>query len=370
MRWIERAFEPGRVLIRTFVLLFCLVGQFLFFEHGVNSRDWALALGALALSTLGRWSPLGSLLVQVGLLAAADLYGFAAVASMKVLACVLLFDLAIRRPARQVAVGAATLGTVVCVNLLDELPQQLPSVLFRISVVVGVPLLLAAYVRLGLQAARRERERGEARLREARLAERTAISRELHDLVAHHMSSMVLRLGVAKHVLPAKDDPRVDELLDGLHATSSAALADMRTLVEVLRAPGREPASIVVPEGLPAALDSVVEHGRGNGLDVSADVDPAIAGLDTVRGLAVLRLTQEGLANVVKHAGPLARVRLCVSLTEDGAVRMDMSNDGSGEPAHGDGYGLIGMRERVSLLGGRFDAGPTERGWRMSAVLP
>ena len=369
MRWIERAFEPGRVLTRTLVLLFCLVGQLLFFEPGVNARDWALALGALAMSMLGRWSPLGSLLLQVGLLAGADLYGFAAVSSMKVLACVLLFDLAIRRPGRQVAAGAATLGTVVCVNLFDELPQQLPSVLFRISVVVGVPLLLAAYVRLGLQAAARERERGEARVREARLAERTAVSRELHDLVAHHMSSMVLRVGVAKHVLPARD-PRVDELLDGLHATSSAALADMRTLVEVLRAPGSEPASIVRPEGLPAALDSVVEHGRGNGLDVSADVDPAVAGLDTVRGLAVLRLAQEGLANVVKHAGPSARVRLCVSLAEDGAVRMDISNDGAGRPARGTGYGLIGMHERVSLLGGRFDAGPTERGWRMSAVLP
>ncbi|MFC7643871.1 sensor histidine kinase [Streptosporangium lutulentum] len=369
MRWIERAFEPGRVLIRTFVLLFCLVGQFLFFEHGVNSRDWALALGALALSTLGRWSPLGSLLVQVGLLAAADLYGFAAVASMKVLACVLLFDLAIRRPARQVAVGAATLGTVVCVNLLDELPQQLPSVLFRISVVVGVPLLLAAYVRLGLQAARRERERGEARLREARLAERTAISRELHDLVAHHMSSMVLRLGVAKHVLPAKDDPRVDELLDGLHATSSAALADMRTLVEVLRAPGRSG----VDRGARRAARRARLRGRARARQRARRQRRRRSGDRRARHRAWPGRAPAhpgGAGQRGQARGPLARVRLCVSLTEDGAVRMDMSNDGSGEPAHGDGYGLIGMRERVSLLGGRFDAGPTERGWRMSAVLP
>ncbi|MBF8186945.1 two-component sensor histidine kinase [Nonomuraea sp. K274] len=369
MSWIEQVFQPGRVLARTLVLLVCLAGQLLFFEHGAGARDWALALGALALSTLGRWSPLGVLLVQAGLLAGADLYGFAIVLAMKVLACVLLFDLAVRRPGRQVAVGAAVLGTVVCVNLLDQLPEQLPSVLFRIAVVVGVPLLLAAYVRLGLQAAGRERERGDARLREARLAERTAVARELHDLVAHHMSSMVLRVGVAKHVL-SSGDPRVSELLDGLHATSSAALADMRTLVGVLRAPGREPASIVEPEGLPAALASVVEHGRGNGLDVSADLDPAISGLDTVRGLAVLRLAQEGLANVAKHAGPSARVRLCVRLIEGGAVRVDVIDDGTGAPARGAGYGLIGMRERVSLLGGRLEAGPVEFGWRLSAVLP
>ena len=153
-----------------------------------------------------------------------------------------------------------------------------------------------------------------------------------------------------------------DELLDDLHATSSAALADMRTLVEVLRAPGREPASYrASPKGLPAALDCRGRARRRNRPDVSADVDPAVAGLDTVRGLACCASPRRGWRTWPSTRARPARRRLCVRLAEDGAATDCGIPDGAGrarraEPARADRHAGAGQ-----VLGGRFDAGPTER---------
>jgi signal transduction histidine kinase len=106
---------------------------------------------------------------------------------------------------------------------------------------------------------------------------------------------------------------------------------------------------------------------------VEADIDPAAGSLDAVRGLAVLRLTQEALTNVAKHAGTSALARLLVSVV-DGAVHWEVSDNGRGwVPAavpSGGGHGIIGMRERVEVLGGQLEAGPTGAGWRVRTVLP
>jgi signal transduction histidine kinase len=104
-------------------------------------------------------------------------------------------------------------------------------------------------------------------------------------------------------------------------------------------------------------------------------VAPAVAALDAVRGLAVLRLTQEGLTNVAKHAGPAAHARLSISVP-DGDVHWEVSDDGGARSASaadrpvGGRHGLTGMRERVEVLGGHLEAGPAGPGWRVRAVLP
>ncbi|NUR82535.1 MAG: histidine kinase, partial [Nonomuraea sp.] len=109
MSWLERAVP------RALVLLACMAGYLLFLYPGpVGARDWALAVGALALSVSGRWTPLGASLAQSALLVVTDVFGFAVVVPMKVLACVLLFELAVRRGRGQVAVAAGVLAAVVC----------------------------------------------------------------------------------------------------------------------------------------------------------------------------------------------------------------------------------------------------------------
>ncbi|WP_214412140.1 sensor histidine kinase [Sphaerisporangium fuscum] len=389
-RWIGRVFEQGFALARLGVLLACMVGDLLFLHAPASPFDWALALCALAVSVAVRWSPLGVVVTLVAFIGVADLYHSNAVISLKVLTCVTLFEVTMRGSRRQIALGAGALAAVVCFNVFDTLPAALPSVLFRVAVMVGVPLLLGSYIRLLHETAVRDRERAEERLRVARAAERTVIARELHDLVAHHVSSMVLRVGVARHVLPG-DDPRVGELLDDLHSCGTAAMADLRKLVSVLRDPakvGDDPGtSFVEPQGLPAALETVVERGRATGMRVDSSVDAAVGGLDAVRGITVLRLVQEGLANAARHAGPRARVRLAVTVGGDGAVRLTIEDDGGSAPpagrgatagrgpsapngSAGGGHGLAGMRERVAILGGSLEAGPAGSGWRLSARLP
>ncbi|MFE2271716.1 sensor histidine kinase [Streptomyces lavendulae] len=144
----------------------------------------------------------------------------------------------------------------------------------------------------------------------------------------------------------------------------------------VLRTPDRtgpDSSCLVAPGALPTALESVVEHSRQTGLTVTSRVDPRLARLDAVRGLAVLRLAQEGLANAAKHGGPGAHAELVVRVADD-TVHVQIHDDGGGRPrppAPGpSGHGLIGMRERVDLLGGRMDAGPAAQGWLLTAELP
>jgi signal transduction histidine kinase len=256
--------------------------------------------------------------------------------------------------------------------------------LFGQLIVVGLPVLLGLNVRGSRELARRaeehadeERRRRESESRAARAAERTAIARELHDVVAHHVASMVLRVGVARHVLP-DPDPRVTEVFDDVHGTGSAALADLRQLVALLRDPdavrGDAGLTAIEPAALPAALAAAVERAMSTGLTVDAAVDESVGHLDAVRGLAVLRLTQEALTNVAKHAGPSARARLTVSVL-DGDVHWQVSDDGcrDGVPPErppGGGHGITGMRERVSVLGGTLDAGPDGSGWTARTVLP
>ncbi|WP_186768272.1 sensor histidine kinase [Streptomyces qinzhouensis] len=411
----DLVFDHRRRGARVLVYGAALVGDFLLLRRPSGNGEWALAAAGLVLCLAGwRWAA-ASLVAQSALLVTAHALGAGVVPSLKVVAAVALFELAVRQSGRVPAAGCAVLALAVVVNRFGDLPGQLLPVLFKAAVVAGLPLFLGSYVRLTREAAAHARAaaarqalRAEQESAAARAAERTAVARELHDLVAHHVSSMVLRVGVARHVVMAAGpggpaggtDPRITGVLDDLHDSGRAALADLRRLVAVLRTPGDpEPAAAaLIAEGaLPDALAAVVERARGAGPAVSASVDPAVAGLDAVRGLAVLRLAQEGLANAARHGGPGARAELSVRM-DGGTVRLTIRDDGgegprppapgSGHDGHdgdrdgaagarggrsggaGGGHGLIGMRERVALLGGTLDAGPADPGWRLTAELP
>ncbi|PZG10972.1 sensor histidine kinase [Nonomuraea aridisoli] len=389
-RCVERVFDDQVAAVRLVVLAVLAVGDLGLLHPPQGPADWALALGGLAVCLAGVRVPLAATAVLSGLIVVGDAVGTTLGTPLKAMVTVALFELALRRRGRHVVYGAAVAAAFLTVHALSAPAAEALPTLYWLSILAGVPLLLGAYVRLTRERAAAEERRRRADTLAARAAERTAIARELHDLVAHHVSSMVLRVGVARHVLPATD-PGVTQVLDDLHASGSAALEDLRRLVAVLRDPAQVRGgpffSLVDRAGLPAALEEAVARVRATGLTVRATIDGAVAELDAVRGLTVLRLVQEGLANAARHAGENAEVRISVTLAGDVAhleIVDDAVKEGSGEhdgarqdayaeeTRRGTGHGLVGMAERVELLGGRFEAGPrpSGRGWRLYAELP
>ncbi|MCI4066904.1 histidine kinase [Micromonospora sp. R77] len=385
MGWLGRLFDARDTFARLLLLDLSGLGYLVFGTQAGRSptaTQWLLAAVAFTVALALHRRPLLNLVAQTALLALAigvldDTTINQVGASWALLEVTMWAD---RR--RTVWLAAGLLAAVDLTDSIGDPFRRFLSGVFGLVVAVGVPLLLGLVIRttreLGRQAAQRaveEQRRRESEHRAARADERSAIARELHDVVAHHVASMVLRVGVARHVLTDLD-PRVEEVFDDVHGTGSAALADLRRLVAVLRDPegvrGDAALTAIEPSALPAALDTAVDRARQAGVTVEADIDPAVGSLDAVRGLAVLRLTQEALTNVARHAGPSARARLAVSVV-DGAVHWEVADDGRGRlPAavpSGGGHGIIGMRERVEVLGGRLEVGPSGTGWRVRTVL-
>jgi signal transduction histidine kinase len=242
-----------------------------------------------------------------------------------------------------------------------------------IAVTTLPPVGLGVYVRSVLRramAAEHDRERS---VREARAVERTAIARELHDVVAHHMASIAVQVGAARQALGGAD-PEVDEALAQAHSTSRAALADLKRLMVVLRDPatafGGAGIAMVEPDGIGTAITAVVTQVRAAGVTVDSDIDESVTTLDAIHRLAVLRIVQEGLTNVVKHAGRDAHAMVTVRVTNQ-KVRVAIADDGPGRRSEArGGFGLVGMRERVELLGGRVRVLENRPGWHLEVVIP
>ncbi|WP_063765194.1 sensor histidine kinase [Nonomuraea candida] len=396
--WTERAFDDQAAAARLVGLSVLALGDLLLLHRPDGAVDWALVLAGLGVCLAGARLPLAATATLSALIVVGDVARTTMGVPLKAMVAVALFELALRGRGRRVAYGAGVSAFFLTLHAMSAPAAEVLPTLYRLSILLGVPLLLGAYVRLISENARQARERADAEERRrradtlaARAAERTAIARELHDLVAHHVSSMVLRVGVARHVLPdSATDPRVTQVLDDLHASGSAALVDLRRLVAVLRDPAQVGGgpffSLVDRAALPTALEEAMARVRATGLTVEASIDPAVTDLDAVRGLTVLRLVQEGLANAAKHAGERAEVRVSVQVAADDVVRLEIVDDGGTtaaddhRPAAGGaagasaalGHGLIGMAERVELFGGRFEAGPppSGQGWRLYAELP
>jgi signal transduction histidine kinase len=381
---LAHRFGPIRLALMVCALGYLAVEQR---SGGSTGAGLAKSLPSVALIMFGGYWPLPVAFGQAAILAASDLYSTSSLVGIKVAASIAVFEVTLRRRGWQPVAGALAVAAAYFIGKYETLPGDTLPLLYKVAVVAGGPMLVAAYVRSLQELARNAEERAEEaeRRREmaeraARMAERTAIARELHDVVAHHMASMALRVGVARHVLP-QADPRVTEVFNDVHASATTALADLRRLLTALRDPAAvrdDPARLLgEPTELPAAVNGIVENARQSGFTITSSVSPELGTLDAVRGLTVLRLVQEGLTNVAKHAGPSASVRLIADLTQEG-VRLEISNDrglpgtlssvnGSG-PSNG--HGLLGMRERVDLVGGTLEAGPTKDGWRLCALLP
>ena len=228
----------------------------------------------------------------------------------------------------------------------------------------------------------------ELRSRWAVAEERARIARELHDVVAHSVSVMVVQAGAARRTLASSPD-QATTALGQIESTGRQALVEMRRLLGLLRDGDREDAALAPQPGL-AHLESLAAAAREAGLPVEVAVEgesrPLPAGVD----LSAYRIVQEALTNSLKHAGPArASVRVCygrevleVQVWDDGpgapgGAGLAVVTLGPGgvlevsSPMAGGGNGLIGMRERVAMFGGTLEAGPRPGGgYRVAARLP
>lgn len=220
---------------------------------------------------------------------------------------------------------------------------------------------------LHAKALRLEREREEAH-RRAAADERARIARELHDVVAHSVSVMVVQAAAAGRVLDT-DRERAREALRSIELSGRDALAEMRRLLGVIRKGASDEAPLAPQPGL-EHLGALMETVHAAGLEVDVDVDlgggPVPPGVD----LSAYRIVQEALTNTLKHADA-RHVRVAVLRRED-QLEVEVSDDGrSTERADGHGHGLIGMRERVAFFGGDFSAGRrAEGGFTVRARFP
>jgi signal transduction histidine kinase len=225
--------------------------------------------------------------------------------------------------------------------------------------------LLAA--RLGARTAQLARERDE-RMRGAAVEERTRIARELHDVVAHNVSVMVIQAQGAQRVA-AVDPLAARRALEAIQSSGREALQEMRGMVGVLR--GSDGDLGASSPGL-AQLSALADRARSVGLTVDLDAPPELPALPVGLDLIAYRIVQEALTNTIKHAGP---ARATVSLRPlGGSLELVIADDGSGNAVAGTtsaGQGLVGMRERLALYGGELDAGrQPEGGFRVRAMLP
>jgi signal transduction histidine kinase len=207
------------------------------------------------------------------------------------------------------------------------------------------------------RAIQAERER-EAAARIAVAEERARIARELHDIVAHALSVMVLQVGAVRHKLPeALGEDR--EALEDVERTGRTALTEMRRLLGAMRERGRE-AELEPQPGLDN-LGALVQRVRSTGLPVRLRVEGEPLALPRALDLSAYRIVQEGLTNVLKHADA-SHAEVMVRHRAD-ALQVEVRDDGRG-PAGGDGlgHGLVGIRERVKLYGGEMTAGPANGG--------
>ncbi|MCS7484551.1 sensor histidine kinase [Umezawaea endophytica] len=276
-----------------------------------------------------------------------------------------LYLVAVALPRRRSTV--ALLGglalTAVCVTITEPWPDDLGITTF-------VWLLMVTTWALGWTTRVRREYVGKKAEEEAERAlteERLRIARELHDIVAHSLTMITVKAGIANHV--ADDHPaEAKEALQVIEKTSRATLTEMRHLLGVLRS-SDTPDLTPVP-GM-SDLPTLVDRAAMAGVPVTLTTTGTTALPDGV-ALAVYRIVQESVTNVVKHAAP-AECTVKITTTDTTAT-VEVTDNGRGERvlAGGNGHGLAGMRERVAMYNGTFTAGPDPRGggFRVAAELP
>ncbi|MFF0310972.1 sensor histidine kinase [Streptosporangium sp. NPDC004379] len=344
------------------------------------SRDplaYALGVAMAAPVLLRRRFPVGALYLVSAALMLFYALGYPGFPPALVLAVPLYDAVRAGRPWRALPVPVVflVLGHITALRRgmppLDVVSAFLPQ-----TAVTAVAMLLGALVRSRrahaeearrrLRMAEEERERdGERRV----IQERLRIARELHDTVAHAITTITVQSGVALHLVDREPD-RAREALTAIRQTGKAALAEMRATLDMLRADG-EPAAADRDAGLDR-LPDLLAAVRAAGLELTFDGGMGDRRPAAPVDHAAYRILQESLTNVLRHAGLAARARVrLLSEPEWLVIEVDDDGVGAGPEARSGGHGLAGMRERAEGLGGGFEAGARPGGgFRVRARLP
>lgn len=264
----------------------------------------------------------------------------------------------------------------ILLSLNKGIAESRPN-LQLVSILSALVLVLGSAVRMSARARQRlleeERLTAEERSRRRMLEERTRIARELHDVVAHHMSVITVQASTAEYRLPDLSEAARDEFRS-ISDQARESLTEMRRLLTVLRS--EDEATLRAPQPGLDRLDDLLDSAKRAGTAVVVTRRAVPAELPEQVSLTAYRIVQEALSNVVRHASGAATA---LTLTgADGELRIEVVNDppptadGRARPSPGEpGLGLAGMRERVALLGGSLEAAVTpEGGFAVRAVLP
>jgi signal transduction histidine kinase len=295
-----------------------------------------------------------------------------------------VYSVAAHRPLARSAIGGVV-AVFAFIALMVSYPVDvnLLEYVTNIALLVGVwwlgrglRLRRAYLAELEDRAQRLERVR-EGDARTARVEERARIARELHDVVAHHVSVMTVQAGAARRILD-RDPDSAREAMTTIEGLGRTALSEMRRIVGVLRTErdGERTGRELAPQPGLHDMGGLIDRVRETGLMVQLWIEGQPRTLSAGVDLAVYRLVQEALTNTLKHAGPQARAWVRIHYAAQG-VNVEIEDDGRGAaaglPENGDGpgHGLVGMRERVALYGGELRIGPrTGGGFEVRARFP
>jgi signal transduction histidine kinase len=354
-----------------------LVGIAVHGDASARPLTLALALAAAIALIARRRAPVATLVVSGALALALVGIDHTAGASAMFAPAVALYSVALRRDRiHQLAAGLAAIAGVVAAEIFLADGGMIRLATLGHAALVAVPLLAAeavrnrrSYVALlleRLEVAERTREE-EARRRVEQ--ERLRIARDLHDAVAHSLTTINVQAGVAAHLLDQNTE-NARAALKTIEEASHEALDEMRAIVGILRDDGGE-AAPVDPAPTLEAVGELIERARTLGLDVSLDV----AGerpkrLPETVQLAAYRIVQESLTNVRRHAaGAPTRVGLSFEL-DHLVVTVENGTGGTANGSNGAGVGVIGMQERAAAVGGTLSAASAPDGFRVAAALP
>jgi signal transduction histidine kinase len=343
--------------------------------HQPDALNAAIVAVMVASLVLRRKAPLSVLAgIIAGEIALSSL-GYAPSPADVIAFLIAVYSVAAHRPLARSAIGGVA-AVIAFTALIFSYPVDVNLVEYvtNMALLVGVwwlgrglRLRRAYLAELEDRAQRLERVR-EGDARTARVEERARIARELHDVVAHHVSVMTVQAGAARRTLN-RDPDRAREAMSTIEGLGRTALSEMRRIVGVLRTErdpehtGRE----LAPQPGLHDIGGLIDRVRETGLMVQLWIEGEPRTLSPGVDLAVYRLVQEALTNTLKHAGPQARAWVRIHYAGQG-VNVEIEDDGRGAaaglPGNGDGsgHGLVGMRERVALYGGELRIGPRSGG--------